>query len=312
MDLDQIIKYFNENAKGLGFLYTLLGGVIAASLFISKPLFNYLFARDTKKDDGKQTIVNVNTLDINAIKELLTAARSDVAPQQVTEPIGVPETQSRTIAGDDVLNAAITLSRFRNLLKPAKLLSPEVFPVGMRVLKFDPEKLLIIALQASLAEKGCLAAFSIVHWTLFPGMAGLFLAGFFFRSPGSWFGGLIGAAFGIYWWARLTRDGPYLRINLQKRTYALISVAAASWYNGFPTVEIQSVYEDNHWISTVRIAGHAAAISTSTRSQTDAEKLLEPFVTALNWRLGNRLSIAEGVFIEPPKAVAEGGKTAAS
>ena len=310
MDFNQLVQYLDDHSKGLGILYTLLGGAIAASLFLAKPLLNYLFAGDAKKDDGKQTIVTVNTLDIGAIRELLAASRSDAPPQHVTDPAaGAAETQKRTIAENDVLNAAATLSKFRNLLKPSKLLSPDVFPVGMRVLKYDPEKLLIIALQVSPSEKGCLAAFTILHWTMFPGMAGFFLAQVLFGSPGTWIGGSIGAAIGIYWWARLTRNGPYLRIDLRRRIYTLINVGSVSWHNVSPTVEMQSAYEDNHWTATVRIAGHAVATTSSTKTQADAEKSSEPCVASLNMSLGNRLSIAEGVFIEPPKPVIDWGET---
>jgi hypothetical protein len=298
---NQFIKYLNENATGLGFLWTLLGGVIAASLFVAKPLLTYLLALDSKKEEGKQTVVNVNALDINAIKELLAASKAEPAPQAVPEPVATAESQMQNTTEQDVLKAAAILSRFRELLKPSKLLTPAVFPSGMRVLKFDPERFLVISLQTTAGVKGGLAAFAIIHWTLFPGLAGAWLVSLVFHGTGFLVGALIGAAIGLFFWARLTRDGPYISINLQKKTYALISVAYATWYSTRPIADIHTAYQDNQWIATARIANQPAAISSSAKSQTEAEKALEPFVTALNWTLGNRISIAEGVYIEPPK-----------
>jgi hypothetical protein len=305
--INQVVKYLNENATGLGFLYTLLGGLIAASLFIGKPLLTYLLALDSKKEEGKQTVVNVNALDINAIRELLAASKAEVAPPTVPQPASVTgENPKQSTTEEDVLKAAAVLSKFRDLLKPSKLLTPDVFPSGMRVLKFDPERLLVISLQVTPGVKGGLAAFCIIHWTLFPGLAGAWLASIPFHATGSLVGGLIGAAVGLFFWARLTRDGPYIRINLQKRTYALISVAYATWYTTCPTADSQSAYQDNRWVATARIANQPVAISTSTRSQANAEGALTPFVTAFNWSLGNRIPIADGVYIEAPKPLAGG------
>ena len=304
--LSKLVEYADKHKDGLGVLYTLLGGAVVGILFTARPVLSYLFQSKKEKDDTSKTVINVTTLSVEAIRELISGsteisrppARSDTVVPSTT---GIIPSVTETVTEQDVLSAVATLSQFRALLKPSKPLTPEVFPKGMRVIKFEPEKLLVIAFDSSAGEKGCYAAFSVVHWTIFPGMAGAFLGQVLAGDPGSRIGFFIGAAAGIINWFRLSRRGPYIKIDFQKKSYSLISVAAASWYQSLPVADINTVYENDQWISTARIAGHAVATRTSIISHVDAEKEFHDFVRALNWGMRNRVSVAEGVFIEPPK-----------
>jgi hypothetical protein len=289
-------------AKTPEILYILLGGLVVVSLFAAKPLFAALSRGGSRKGESAQTVVNLTTLDLNAIKELLGTSISHLSPRDPGGWTVEGQPLSRPITAPDILDAAATLSRFRNLLAPTESLTLDTFPKGMRVLRFKPGRLLSIACKSTSGEKGCLAAFSFFHWMIFPGLAGGIIGAALIGSAHSWLGSVIGACVGLGSWARLSLTGPFIRINLQKRTCSFISVASAAFAVRASEVTLESERQDEGWVATVRIIGHAITTSAPTKKHEDAESELRPFVTALNWSLGNRVQVAEGVFIEPPKA----------
>ena len=314
--INDIVTYTDKHADGLELLYTLLGGVIVALLFIAKPIVAKFWPKkDSQKDTT--TIINVtNTLSAEAVNEILSAAKDlpkdkDSSLDHPAESPGHANEESTRRQGNDipihitekdVLEAGKTLSQFRSLLKPSKVLSPEVFPESMRVLKYVPEKMLVIVYDSSIGEKGCFAAFSVIHWMLFPGLAGAFIGHLFFGEPGSQFGRYIGATLGLFQWFRLSKRGPYIKINLEKERYSLICVTSISSHDGLPSAELSTVYEENQWIATVSVEGQPVATNVSSQSQTDAEMPLKDFVQAFKWRMGNRITVADGVFIEPSES----------
>lgn len=160
-------------------------------------------------------------------------------------------------------------------------LTSDMFPPGMQVIRFWPGGSLTVKVISSRFEKGCFAAFSVIHWGLFPGLAGSLLG----EQLGPWqakVGAGLGSLLGLAVWFHLSRRGPAITLSLRKRKYSFHCVACGRWGYTLPDAIVESTIADGVWTATLSIDRHPIAQHTSPISQAAAEQPLQDFATVLN------------------------------
>lgn len=171
------------------------------------------------------------------------------------------------------------LSQLQRTMRPPEL-TRDVFPPDLDVIDFDPSGKIRIRTSAS-GQNTVAILFSSV----------------FFPSIGASFGGALGLLLGITLWVWRSRLGIYVSVNLNRRSYALVTPGSAEWTSGAPDVEVRASRNGDQWKTTLVIGGLQVIERLTPNSGVHPD--LERFANALNARLGRpvQVEIADGVYI---------------
>ena len=281
----KIVAFATEYADGLNVLWAVAIGLATAALFFLRPIYRVVFKKPNEADKvpSPATVV-IHSHDRgyfrDLIKQELEAKNEDLDFARAESPAGVSDVDSSVL-----FDALERLSTLRQKLRPQDL-TPTIFPRDLDVIDFNKDGKFRIRSPVSNGARIFVGLFCLPHYLIFPELLGRWLI-----SP--WIGLIVG---GLLWLWRV-RLGHYVSIDLSKEKHALVMPAAASWSDGFPSVELKSSYIENQWTTALTIAGLDVIERTSADEPDESD--LKEFSNSLKWRFRHQIEVAEGVYIAP-------------
>ena len=171
---------------------------------------------------------------------------------------------------------------------PRILLSERMLPPQMRVLHFDPDRLLRIRVPIPLPVR----VLSLVFYLTVTALLSLVLSSIPVVT-------IFMYALVLTLWVLADRRGRVITINLVKPGYQLVSPVLWAELNHLPKVELKTIETKGRFTSTLWIAAYAAASVTSDDGRTSEKNFLE-FVDAFAQPFAESATVVDE-FSAPPQ-----------
>jgi pimeloyl-ACP methyl ester carboxylesterase len=156
-------------------------------------------------------------------------------------------------------------------------LTPDIIPVELKVIAFDPDRLLRIAIPAPVPPRVWTLSISLLFYMGIASVLSDLLESTISLSPVV---SLFAVTTAVCLCIALNRRGPVLTIWLKEPRFRLVTAASFASGGGIPKIGLTTTSTAGIWKSELSICGHIVATRTSSKSSDDAQHPFNVFARA--------------------------------